>query len=448
MEEADRQDVLSRLAGDVDEMTSTERLALVGDLQRLRSWQDAREAALLAACHRERDDIEAGARDVTQLCQQEANVAYGEAKRRSLRATWLAELPAVSGALAAGRLTTSQADELCSLGDQLDPSERPELHAAIHRLIDEVSPLTPVRTRRHLQDFRRSLERDGGDDRLAKQRRDNALRFRRQSDGSTGFSGQLDPVSAEYLRTAIDAKVTEMWRREGKGREDMAAPDRVLTNEQRRAAALVELVRGGAGADPATRGRAEVIVLIDHQTLLGQLSASPTARLASGEALPAAEARRLACDAGIVPVVLGGASQPLDVGRRTRLATTAQRAALRAAHDTCCIGGCDVPFDWCEIHHITWWRHGGGTDIDNLAPVCSKHHHLIHDDRWVLTLDQDRIGRLSERRPEPAGDPTRPAIGRRRSHERPPSTPGGIRSSSTSPPQRTGSTERLTPMRC
>lgn len=447
MEVADRQRVMACLASDPAQMTSTERLALVGDLQRLRSWQDAREAALLVACHRERDDVEAGARDVTQLCQQEANVSYGEAKRRSLRATWLAELPAAGHALAAGRLSTAQADELCSMAESLEPHQRPELAASLEDVIDQIAPLTPVRTRRHLQTYRRSLDSDDGEDRLAKQRRGNALRFRRQSDGSTGFSGQLDPVSAEYLRNAIDAKVTEMWRNEGKDRRDCAAPDRVLTNEQRRARALVELVRAGATADPATRGRAEVIVLIDHQTLLDQLTASPIVRLASGEPLPASEARRLACDADIVPAVLGGASQPLDVGRRTRLATPAQRVALRAVHDTCCIAGCDVPFDWCEVHHITWWRHGGSSDLHNLAPVCSKHHHLIHDDRWVLTLDQDRVGRLTERRPVPAGDPTRPGGVQRRSYERP-LVAGGVRSSSVPPPQRTASTERLTPMRC
>ena len=447
MKEADREAVLARLASDAEALTTDERLALLGDLQQLRSWQDAREAALLAVCHSERDDVTAGARDIAQLCQQEANVPYAEATRRSLRATWFGELPAVGRALAAGRIGTAQADEVCTLAESLEAHQRPELAAAVDDVIDKIAPLTPARTRRHLKEFQRSLDTDDGEDRLAKQRRDNALRFRRQSDGTTAFSGQLDPISAEYLRNAIDAKVTEMWRNEGKRRHDTAAPDRVLSNEQRRARALVELVRAGAATDPATRGRAEIVVMIDHRTLLGQLSAEPTARLASGEALPAAEARRLACDADILPVMLGGASQPLDVGRRTRLATPAQRVALRAVHETCCIAGCDVPFDWCEIHHITWWRHGGHSDLDNLAPVCSKHHHLIHDDRWVLTLDQDRVGRLTERRPEATGDPMRPAPTRRPGPERSPH-PETVRSVSKPPRQRAGSTERLIPMRC
>lgn len=58
-----------------------------------------------------------------------------------------------------------------------------------------------------------------------------------------------------------------------------------------------------------------------------------------------------------------------------------------------------MPFDYCEIHHITWWRHGGPSDIDNLAPLCHKHHHLCHDDGWILTLDPDRVGHLTRRMP-------------------------------------------------
>ena len=47
--------------------------------------------------------------------------------------------------------------------------------------------------------------------------------------------------------------------------------------------------------------------------------------LASGEQVTAGELRRLACDATIVPIVLGSASQPLDVGRDQRLVTPAIR---------------------------------------------------------------------------------------------------------------------------
>ena len=56
----------------------------------------------------------------------------------------------------------------------------------------------------------------------------------------------------------------------------------------------------------------------------------------------------------------------------------------------CAFGDCDVPFDRCEIHHILPWELGGPTDLHNLIPLCSRHHHLVHDGGWLLELLADR----------------------------------------------------------
>ena len=442
---------LSVLERDPAALDGPLRVELIGRVQAVRNWIDAREAELLAVIHAERDDVNAGARDVSQLCQQQANVGFGEAKRRELRSTWIRELPALGDALASGVLGTVQVDELCLLAERLPAPHRPALRERLDELIVEIAPLTPVRVRKRLSSFEADFDDDDGESRLERQRRSNRLRMPKRPDGAVGLSGQLDPVSAEYVRAAVDAKVAEMWRRERSGRAELDPPDRVMTSDERRAAALVELVRAGAAASPGTAGRAEIIVHIDYQTLLGELSLHGLVKLGSGATIPAAEARQLACGAEILPVVLGGPSQPLDVGRVSRLATSAQRAALRAVHDTCCIAGCDVPFDYCEIHHIDWWRLGGRTDLDNLVPVCSKHHHLIHDHAWQLTVDEQRVCRLVKRGADPAptsGD----SRARRRTRSRPPS---GVRQRSRSGGARRGSSPvsttpagHTTPMRC
>ncbi len=80
----------------------------------------------------------------------------------------------------------------------------------------------------------------------------------------------------------------------------------------------------------------------------------------------------------------------LDLGRTTRLANTAQRRALRALYSTCTVPGCRVPYDRCKLHHITWWRNGGTTDLSNLAPLCTGHHTNIHHDGWTITLGPNR----------------------------------------------------------
>ena len=80
----------------------------------------------------------------------------------------------------------------------------------------------------------------------------------------------------------------------------------------------------------------------------------------------------------------------MNLGRSTRLASRAQRRALRGLYATCAIPGCEVRFDHCKPHHVHYWEHGGPTDLNNLVPLCSRHHHRVHDDGWTLTLLPDR----------------------------------------------------------
>lgn len=118
--------------------------------------------------------------------------------------------------------------------------------------------------------------------------------------------------------------------------------------------------------------------LADLQAGLGAATVSTGADLSAGEV------RRLACEAGIVPAVLGGDSAALDLGRTRRQFTDKHRQALALRHTTCAIAGCERPFTWTETHHIIPWWAGGYTDIDNAVPLCGHHHHKAHDPRFEL----------------------------------------------------------------
>jgi len=96
-------------------------------------------------------------------------------------------------------------------------------------------------------------------------------------------------------------------------------------------------------------------------------------------------ARRLACDAGLSRVIVDGASQPLDVGRRTRTISPALRTALVVRDGGCVWPGCDRPAPFTDAHHLTSWIDGGATALDNLALVCRVHHRTVHEGRWQLT---------------------------------------------------------------
>jgi len=96
------------------------------------------------------------------------------------------------------------------------------------------------------------------------------------------------------------------------------------------------------------------------------------------------QARRLACEAGILPLVLSGTSQLLDYGRTKRFHTTGQRKVIQARDKTCRADGCDVPATWCHVHHRTPWSKGGSTSVHDGVSLCSRHHHKAHDSGYDL----------------------------------------------------------------
>lgn len=122
------------------------------------------------------------------------------------------------------------------------------------------------------------------------------------------------------------------------------------------------------------------------------------ASLDTGGRISAGEARRLARRAGIIPVVLGGASVPLDVGRKRRVHTEAQRIAMGLRDGGCTAGGCDAPSGMTEAHHDeVSWVHGGGTSVDRGRLLCPAHHRRIHDPTFQHSLDKHGKVRFTRR---------------------------------------------------
>ena len=141
---------------------------------------------------------------------------------------------------------------------------------------------------------------------------------------------------------------------------------------------LEHLPTDGHGSVGAT-----IMVHLQLAHLLGGLA---SAKLDTGTRISPGQTRRLACNAGIIPAVLGGKSEPLDVGREQRLHTKTHRRALSVSYDTCAAEGCDRPFAWCEIHHPHAWADGGATSVHNGIPLCGHHHRRAHDDRYTLRI--------------------------------------------------------------
>ncbi|WP_328305294.1 HNH endonuclease signature motif containing protein [Actinomycetospora sp. NBC_00405] len=147
-------------------------------------------------------------------------------------------------------------------------------------------------------------------------------------------------------------------------------------------------------------GRALLTITMDHRWL--QLAIGH-GTLDSGALSDPATVRRWACDADIVPLVLGSKSEPLDIGRRSRLIPDAMRRALTFRDGGCTFPGCTRRPRRCHAHHIDHWGEGGPTCLDNLTLLCRHHHQVIHHGHWRI----DMIDGLPWFTPPPWIDPER-----------------------------------------
>jgi hypothetical protein len=250
------------------------------------------------------------------------------------------------------------------------------------------------------------------------------------------IDAELAPDAGAVVTGMIGRIAERLWRtRDGRATEPVGDGRTVV---QRYADALVELASGRAGGvdgtDGAGRTRADIVCVVDYDWIARQLDEAgaqrfdtagrntglrlpPTAdtppaavpgavsggvfgaapgavsgalpatrRCESVDGIPltATALRRLACDAGVLPVVMGSNGQVLDLGRTNRTVSPAQRKALIVRDGGCIFPGCDRPASWCDAHHIIHWLDSGPTDLWNLCLLCSAHHHIVHDGGWRL----------------------------------------------------------------
>jgi hypothetical protein len=134
---------------------------------------------------------------------------------------------------------------------------------------------------------------------------------------------------------------------------------------------------------PGFGAKANLTITIDWRELQAA-TAEAIGQTVYCNGLSAATIRRLACDAAVIPIVLGSNSEPLDVGRRERLVTRAMRRALNTRDKGCVV--CGAPPVMCDAHHLISWIDGGATKISNLVLLCRRHHTELHKGHWRITI--------------------------------------------------------------
>lgn len=216
----------------------------------------------------------------------------------------------------------------------------------------------------------------------ARERRQFAARgleLTEDASGMTHFRGQLGPEQAAFVRTYFDAQVKSALRAKRDQVDDRTA-------SQIRADALVALATHGLDCtSPATGVKATVIVRVDRDQLDDEVGLATCDAISTPISITAL--RQIAVDASILPIVMGGDSQPLDVGREQRLFAWYQRMALAERDGGC--AKCHAPVSHCITHHIRWWSKDGTTDLHNGVLLCVRCHTQVHHDRWDIEVDAE-----------------------------------------------------------
>ena len=295
--------------------------------------------------------------------------------------------PEMGAVLAAGDTTAAHVDAL-GRGLKIAGAERDAFMAYLPELVEASTTMTASQFDQLVKETAKSVVTDDGLSTFERQKRETFFKMRTEADGCLSVSGKFDPISASILKSKIGRLVETMFH-SGDKEVPVDVMPWIEPNDHRQAQALIALVNGASESVSDVPARAEIVVHVDLETLQHGLHAGGTCRTALGADLPVETARRLACEAEILPVVLDGRSVPIDVGRSKRLATVHQRRALEAMHPTCAIPDCEVIFDHCTVHHIDYWENGGSTDLNNMIPLCSRHHHAAHEGGWKLKLDPE-----------------------------------------------------------
>jgi Domain of unknown function (DUF222) len=201
--------------------------------------------------------------------------------------------------------------------------------------------------------------------------------------GLTGFTGRLDDLGVELLGQAIDGLAKPRPAPDGTPDPRSAAV--------RRGQAFKEVLRRFLDhGDTPTHGgeRPHVTVTVDLHDLRAGLAG---ATLQHGGPISAAETRMLACDADVIPMVMGSRSEVLDVGRVHRLFPPAIRKAITKRDRGCAFPGCDRPAAWTDCHHVRHWVDGGTTCYENGCLLCRHHHSEVHKGHWVIQFAADGV---------------------------------------------------------
>ncbi|QEO09940.1 HNH endonuclease signature motif containing protein [Protaetiibacter larvae] len=367
------------------------RVSLAGEVERRSSRFLGDEG--LAARH--------GCRTGAALVERVTRVSEAEARRRVALGARLApreqlgailppEYPQVAEAVARGELGSESARAIVRQLDQARHDGCPSVddvafaeHALVVLARTEPADLVAV----HARAWREALDPDGAEPREERLHAQRRFTIGRERDGMTPFSGACDPASAALLRSAFSRRMAPGSGPRFLDAEEVTAAeegtigaDDPRSREQRDFDVFMGLITAGVRAERDGVGSLHAPAVVTVTITAEELASGHGHGWFDDVAEPvsALTADALACDGGVRRAVLGAGGEVLELGRRDRLFSGAQRHALALRDGGCVWFGCTAPPAWTHAHHVIPWSRGGRTDVANGVLLCAFHHHFLH----------------------------------------------------------------------
>ncbi|MFD0920444.1 HNH endonuclease signature motif containing protein [Saccharopolyspora rosea] len=378
-------------------LSSPRLVAEIQETERVLRAALARQLALLAEVERRGVPREAGARSTESWLRALLNIDHQEASSRVRVARRVeervdpsgaplpADLPATAHALRAGEISLAHArvvvDGMRKLPSWCDARSREEIERV---LAGQAHALSPRELARLAERIRYLHDEEGAlaDEDYQVEARE--LHHSVGADGMTVIRARLDRESGAKFRAVFEPLAAPRPQEDG-------APD-PRTAAKRNADAFAGVLDRLLDAEwlPRPGGQSpQLTVTVGFDDLrkdVGDAARMPGTLDATGQPITPENVRRIACDADVLPVVLGSDGVPLAVGRAERTAPVHLRVALLHRDGVCAFPGCDRPPGTPQAHHIISWIDGGSTDLDNMVMLCGHHHRTVHRQDWAITV--------------------------------------------------------------
>jgi hypothetical protein len=307
-----------------------------------------------------------------------AGVGHGEGRRRDRASLIIERFVGLDFLLAAGVITSDHVHTISRALHNLDPRVDALIDQHREEIVAVTSRSSCTALRRYLTQVITRISAECGVEAPLRRRRSTLRHWVDRSTGQAKVLAELNPEDYQRFTVLLNAAT-----------QQIAASLPGCEREEIAAVALLGLLGAGDGPSISARAVVSMSVIVDAETLSCGPHASSLCEYADGTPINPSELPRLACTADRIPIVVGD-GVPLNVGRTQRLATAAQHRAIEAIHSTCAVDGCTTPVTMCELHHVHHWEHGGPTDLANLIPLCSYHHHRTHEQQWQIQVSPDR----------------------------------------------------------